>query len=91
MFLAVAPGVRKNPVGPLIAAGQALKCAPVFGPNQALITCIPVELQALFAEQMLRYGQTDADPMSRPTRAEGSADMGRLELVRDRLLKGWPL
>lgn len=91
MFLAVAPGIRKNPVGPLIATGQALNCDPIFGPNHALITGIPMELQALLVKQILRYGQTDADPMGRPTGPEGSADIGRVELVRDRVLKGWPL
>jgi hypothetical protein len=71
-----------------IATGEAVHRLALFGPYQALIAGVPVQLEVALFLQEVGDGEGDPEPMGGPAGAEGLADARGLELVRDGVLEG---
>jgi hypothetical protein len=81
VLLAIAEAVWQDPLDALAAARQTVYCVPIFCPDETLVVCIPVELQALLLQQVLRHGDLHLEPMGRPAGPEGGANIGGREGV----------
>lgn len=82
MLFSISPFIGNNPFHAFPATSQTLQRTTIFGPDEALIVCIPVEFQVFLVPHVLGNCQVDAKPVRGPAGAERGADMSGFEIMR---------